>query len=420
MNKLEIQSYLKRDKELFKKCDIEYVINNSSKITVNNIYNLKLDEKLFAIDNICNDNYYSVFIVIIKKNNNEILQTKVFNQKFDSNQININITKIKNQEVLEEYYFLISIIPTIKENKELLSKLVKIFYDPIIGKSKDFILNNKLGILSTIILFFSLSFSLLQTNITNQLINNYGFVDNLINHISISNSMVLYFYENFFLQPVTNLLLFILFILFLLGIFFISFFYFLLIYFKLIFIKIIFCNRSNLDIKIELLKTFLDMKANIKGIFFDINFSIYALISSSILFLLIFIPLLSIFSEANIKNNLNFTGKIIERYFEFSKFPAFVKIKELNTDEEDVLLIGYDNVYTYYYDKKYIDKELMNIFKDFKKNEYNSREMPVSEIYSYYLKDKLLKEELKLIRNIDYIIKEELKSNYYEIIKKNK
>ena len=38
MNKLEIQSYLKRDKELFKKFDIEYVINNSSKITVNNIY----------------------------------------------------------------------------------------------------------------------------------------------------------------------------------------------------------------------------------------------------------------------------------------------------------------------------------------------------------------------------------------------
>ena len=120
MNKLEIQSYLKRDKELFKKFDIEYVIYNSSKITVNNIYNLKLDKKLFAINNICNDNYYSVFIVIVKKNNNEILQTKVFNQKFDSNQININITEIKNQEVLEEYYFLISIIPTIKENKELL------------------------------------------------------------------------------------------------------------------------------------------------------------------------------------------------------------------------------------------------------------------------------------------------------------
>ena len=35
-----------------------------------------------------------------------------------------------------------------------------------------------------------------------------------------------------------------------------------------------------------------------------------------------------------------------------------------------------------------------------------------------YLKDKLLKEELKLIRNIDYIIKEELKSDYFAIIKK--
>ena len=419
MNKLEIQSYLKRDKELFKKFDIEYVINNSSKITVNNIYNLKLDKKLFAINNICNDNYYSVFIVIVKKNNNEILQTKVFNQKFDSNQININITEIKNQEVLEEYYFLISIIPTIKENKELLLKVVKIFYDPIIGKSKNFILNNKLGIISTIILFFSLSFSLLQINITEQLINNYGFVDNLINHVSISNSIVLYFYENFFLHGI-NLLLFILFILFLLGILFLNFYDFLLTYFKLIFRKIIRCNKNNLDIKIELLKIVLNMKVNIKAIFYDINFSLYTLSLASFLFLLIYIPLLFIFSEANIKNNLNLTGKIIEKYFEFSKFPAFVKIKELNTDEEDVLLIGYDNVYTYYYDKKYIDKELMNIVKEFKNNEYNSIEMPISEIYSYYLKDKLLKEELKLIRNIDYIIKEELKSNYYEIIKKNK
>ncbi|CAM3975217.1 hypothetical protein [Arcobacter cloacae] len=418
MNNLEIQTYLKRNRELFIKIDMDYIINNSSKIMVHDIYDLKFNNEVFKINEISDYEYYSIFVVILNKRNDKILETRVFTKHFKSDEINFNIIGIENKEVLEEYYFLISVLPIIKEKEGLLSNLIKIFYNPEIGKSKNFILNNKLEIISTIILIFSLSFSLLQINIINKLIDNYGFVDNLLNNLSISNSIILYFYEDFFLKIGSILLILILFSL--LSIFLLNFFMFFFISCKLILEKIIFCNENNLHTKIELMKISLNMKANIKAIFYDINFLIYSIFTVFLLTLLIFTPLFSIVSEANIKNNLNLTGKIIEKYFEFSKFPAFVKIKELNIDEKDVLLIGYDNTYTYYYDKKYIDEELMKKFIKFNNDEYDSREMPFSEIYSYYLKDVLSKEKLKLIRNIDYKIKDELKSNYFEIIKKKK
>lgn len=417
MNSLEIQTYLKRNSELFIKIDMDYITNNSSKIMVHDIYDLKFNNELFKINEISDYEYYSIFVVILNKRNDKILETRVFNKHFKSKEINFNITGIENKEILEEYYFLISVVPTIKEKEGLLSNLIKIFYNPEIGKSKSFILNNKFEIISTIILIFSLSFSLLQINIINKLINNYGFVDNLLNNLSISNSIILYFYEDFFLKIGSILLILILFSL--LSIFLLNFFMFLLISCKLILERFVFCRKNNLHTKIELMKISLNMKANIKAIFYDINFLIYSIFTVFLLTLLIFTPLFSIVSESNIKNNLNLTGKIIEKYFEFSKFPAFVKIKELNIDEKDILLIGYDNTYTYYYDKEYIDEELMKKFIKFNKDEYNSREMPFSEIYSYYLKDVLSKEKLKLIRNIDYKIKDELKSNYFEIIKKN-
>lgn len=418
MNNLEIQTYLKRNRELFIKIDMDYIINNSSKIMVHDIYDLKFNNEVFKINEISDYEYYSIFVVILNKKNDKILETRVFTKHFKSDEINFNITGIENKEVLEEYYFLISVLPIIKEKEGLLSNLIKIFYNPEIGKSKNFILNNKLEIISTIILIFSLSFSLLQINIANKLINNYGFVDNLLNNLSISNSIILYFYEDFFLKIGSILLVLILFSLFLIFLF--NFSMFLLIGCKLILEKFIFCRENNLHTKIELMKISLNMKANIKAIFYDINFLIYSIFTVFLLTLLIFTPLFSIVSESNIKNNLNLTGKIIEKYFEFSKFPAFVEIEELNLDKKDILLIGYDNTYTYYYDKKYIDDELMKKFIKFDNDEYDSREMPFSEIYSYYLKGVLSKEKLKLIRNIDYKIKYELKSNYFEIIKKKK
>ena len=77
MNKLNIQHCLERKKELFQKYDIDYIINNSSKIETNDIYDLRLDEKIFNIDE---NNYYSIFIVIVDKENNNILESRNINK----------------------------------------------------------------------------------------------------------------------------------------------------------------------------------------------------------------------------------------------------------------------------------------------------------------------------------------------------
>ncbi|RWS45318.1 hypothetical protein CKA55_13495, partial [Arcobacter suis] len=131
---------------------------------VHDIYDLKFNNEVFKINEISDYEYYSIFVVILNKRNDKILETRVFTKHFKSDEINFNIIGIENKEVLEEYYFLISVLPIIKEKEGLLSNLIKIFYNPEIGKSKNFILNNKLEIISTIILIFSLSFSLLQIN----------------------------------------------------------------------------------------------------------------------------------------------------------------------------------------------------------------------------------------------------------------
>lgn len=61
-------------------------------------------------------------------------------------------------------------------------------------------IRNKFEIISMIILLFSIFFTLTQVDITNKLVNNYGFVDSLINNLSIFNSMTSYFYDSFIMK----------------------------------------------------------------------------------------------------------------------------------------------------------------------------------------------------------------------------
>ena len=58
------------------------------------LLNIQSKDKDYVVTGISETTFISLFPEAVKKNNNEILQTKVFNQKFDSNQININITEI--------------------------------------------------------------------------------------------------------------------------------------------------------------------------------------------------------------------------------------------------------------------------------------------------------------------------------------
>lgn len=131
---------------------------------------------------------------------------------------------------------------------------------------------------------------------------------------------------------------------------------------------------------------------------------------------LLLAPLMKIFSKENIKINLNYKGKIIEKYFDCSNFPEFVKLKLLNDKEEiiNVYMMGYDSTYTYYYDYAYIKEQLDKKFKPFNDDEYDKREMNISEIHTYYL-DNLSKKELKYIKNTDYKLVERIQERFYEI-----
>ena len=126
-------------------------------------------------------------------------------------------------------------------------------------------------------------------------------------------------------------------------------------------------------------------------------------------------------SEGKYKNELNYKMKIIEIFLKSSYFPEMVQIDNLTNEKiqkEEIIIIGYDSVYTYYYTEKYIAKRLKSSgFKDFDKEDYIYRKMPFYEVYSSYLYN-IEKSNLKIVKNNKYKIIERLEKNYYEIEKK--
>lgn len=86
---------LKKKKELFEKFDIDYIINNSSKIEMNDIYDLKLNENLFNIEE---HKYYSIFIAIIDKDDNSVLETRNINKYVKNKEITFNLRYMKNNK----------------------------------------------------------------------------------------------------------------------------------------------------------------------------------------------------------------------------------------------------------------------------------------------------------------------------------
>lgn len=135
-------------------------------------------------------------------------------------------------------------------------------------------------------------------------------------------------------------------------------------------------------------------------------------------FVLIFIIVFSIVtSESNQKNYLNYKYKIIENYIRLSYFPEMVKIKDIENNEKDIVIIGYDSTYTYYYLLEYISDLLKNRgIKDSKDTENKYKEKPLSEIYAYYLNN-ISKDQLFYIKNTDYKLVNKIDKKYFEIEK---
>ncbi len=412
MKKLAVENFLEREKKYFKKIDINDLINSKSKIETNDIYNLKLDEKFFNF----NDNYYySIFIAIVDKNDKKILETKNINGTSKNKELYIDIRNLSNNKILDNYFIYISTIPILEENKELIKNFIKFFYSPISMLPSNNNIRNKFEIISMIILLFSIFFTLTQVDITNKLVNNYGFVDSLINNLSIFNSMTSYFYDSFIMKNFYPLfIIYIVSLVILLVPSLINYIINLLIFFWKRSCK--YYKPEYLYLKIKLNNDLLNVISNFKEVYYNPSFLFNYTLMYILLMTLLLAPLMKIFSKENIKINLNYKGKIIEKYFDCSNFPEFVKLKLLNDKEEiiNVYMMGYDSTYTYYYDYAYIKEQLDKKFKPFNDDEYDKREMNISEIHTYYL-DNLSKKELKYIKNTDYKLVERIQERFYEI-----
>lgn len=412
MRKLAVENFLEREKKYFKKIDINDLVNSESKIETNDIYNLKLDEKYFNFD----DNYYySIFIAIVDKNDKKILETKNINETSKNKELYIDIKNLSNNKILNNYFIYISIIPILEENKDLIKNFMKFFYSPINVLQKNNEIRNKFEIISMIILLFSMFFTLTQVDITDKLVNNYGFVDSLINNLSIFNSMASYFYDSFIIKNFYSLfVIYIVSLVILLVPSLISYIIDLLIFFWKRSCK--YYKSEYLYLKIKLNNDLLNVISNFKEVYYNPSFLFNYTLMYVLLMTLLLAPLMKIFSDENIKINLNYKEKIIEKYFDCSNFPEFVKLKLLNEKEEivNVYMMGYDSTYTYYYNYAYIKELLDKKFKPFNDDEYDKREMNISEIHTYYLNN-LSKKELKYIKNTDYKLIERIQEKFYEI-----
>ncbi len=411
---LSVKHCLKRKKELFEKFDIDYIINNSSKIEMNDIYDLKLNENLFNIEE---HKYYSIFIAIIDKDDNSVLETRNINKYVKNKEITFNLRYMKNNKILDNYWFYISIIPVIEEKKEIIKDFVKIFYLPMNLFPNYTSTKNKFQIFSLLLIIFSMFFTISQVYITKKLIEDYGLVDNLINNISVFNSIIYYIYDSFIIKN---------------WIAFLSMYVIVLIVFLIpgvtnyVFDLVIFiwkrtCRHYKLEhlyLKIKLKNNIYDIKSHLKEIFFNPSFLFKYTLGYIVIMIILFVPVMKFFSDLNLKQNLNYKGKIIEEYFKSSSFPEFAKIKMLDSSEIDVLMIGYDSTYTYYYTYEYINDKLSKHFKlNVDENGKNKKKMNTSEIYAYYLND-ISKEKIKYIKNTDYKTIEVFDPKYYVLTDK--
>ncbi|RBQ31725.1 hypothetical protein CRU92_05805 [Arcobacter sp. FW59] len=410
MNKVEIETILKRKKDLFIQLDISFIIDNSLRVETNKIYKLTLNKELFSNFNILDNNlHYSIFIAIVDKKENSVLQTSNINANFKDNQIVFNIFNINNNKSLDNYTFYISVIPIEQRNEDILKYLMKYFYNPVSILPKIKRVKNFIGVISVLTLLFTIFFTILQVYITNELINNYGFVDNIINNFSIFNASVSYLYGDFIytLISVLSLTLTILFV-------FIAPCLFSLIIdsFKFIYFDSCLVDKNKYLYHVLRLKmSYLDFKNSLKVL--TTNFLSKATLGLFIFIVVTFIPVYKFISDLNLNLKSNFKGKIIEKYFDYSAFPNFVKLEYLNCSEDKVFMIGYDSTYMYYYDYNYIKNILNKKFKPFKyNNEDDYREISFSELYVYNL-NQLSKKELKYIKNTDYKILEIVQEKFY-------
>jgi hypothetical protein len=406
MDKLAIKTTLELQKRFFIKLNILDLQYLSKKIDNNNIYDVELKTNLFKnLSNVYNEEKVHIFIAIINKSTNEVIDSRVYNRNIKKNKkVQFNIHNIKNTEPITNHEVFIAILQSSKNNRKQLKELSKSFYKPMNLFENKSVIKNKSQVITTLVLVSSIFFTFLQVSINHELINNYGFVDSIIKDLSIANSIVQYFYT-FIKQTDSFLVIYFLSI----SIFFIpSIINVISDLFTYVF-RIIFFKKSDM-INFHLQNSLRNVVYNFKEVV-NISFLFRSILIYFLFMISIFIPISIVISENNERNHLNYKYKIIKNYLSLSVFPEFVSIQK-DELKKDILIIGYDETYTYYYNIDYIGELLKKHLSPIKNiEEDNRKKIPLNDVYAFYLNN-ISKDKIKYMRNNEYKVIKRIKTNY--------
>ncbi|PHO10227.1 hypothetical protein CPG37_06035 [Malaciobacter canalis] len=408
MDIIGIKTIINEYKNIFVKFNLNDIKNSCTKININSIEGLELKASDFkTLSNIKANEKISLFFTFIDKKTNKIIDSRAYSRIVKGNKkFYLNVRDIDNKKSLYEYDIYMIAIPGIKKNEEIIKKLSKSFYKPIrvfkISK-----ISYKLKVITLSIIFFSICFSYLQIDIRSVLIENYGFVDSIIDEFSITSSILQYLYKmvgitslGIFVFSFLTVIIILTIDLILQGLFFLY--------------KMFFYRKKEKEIESSLLFSFYNFKDNLK-LFKNVNF-LFKIFMIYIVFMITFVfPMIFFVTYNNEKNDINLRYSIIKKYLNMSAFPSLVKIEEsCKNCKKEVLIVGYDHTYTYYYDYSYIDKLINRQTKDINEEEIDkSKKMSFNDIYAYLLNN-LSKEERRFIKNEDYKIIDKIDISVYE------
>jgi len=431
---MNVIKVLEKYSDWFVEYSKEQIYNHSIKNDVGKLKELTLNLSYFKKISQLNLEKKDVviYLVILKKNTNEVIDYTTLSDVTINNcfaKIKKSILNTLNNN-FDDYKFMFSIIPIQKQYKEQLDIFENAFYKQSLMfdfNTKEKKKRNFLNFFPIPIALFSIVFTAIQVFFFQYLINKLGFVDSIVENFTISNSIIGYLLtfmnEHFFIILMIYFLLltFVFIFVSILGITE-GLYSILVIFFNIVKVILnkIFQTKFQLDSHIFIKqrlhskRTFMDW---IKQVRIVLTWHIlYKSFISYILFVLIIIAFfISIVSKDNLYDNrLNMFEKVLENYLSASAFPSVCKM--INDKEEDkiVLVMGYDKVYTYYYEYEYINNILKDIgFKDLEKTDMKDYE-PIAfyKVFIRYISQKINNSEIQFVKNTDYKI-EKIEKKYY-------
>lgn len=420
------KNYLKS----IKKSELEKYINRDVNSKILNI-ELNLHEfKFYKNSKNREIEKVMIYFIIYDERNKKYLEYSTFSNldMKDSLMLKDSTTIVKKISKFIDYnsdlIFNFIVIPIKKENNNKIFLLEKAFYkaDSIDNNHYVYVIDRLKQILLFLInkIFPLFILIIIPVNIYIYLIEYIGLVDSLIDISVISTSFI------YLLNSVLNLLKENLFFVFIGLIFFIPIYGILIIctgyIFTLFFTKIYILFRKFILSETEINYYIVTKKINLIRTKRDLiplfkvfkNYKYYSLTFFTYIVSFLILALVFFIDQTTIENkNKTIISISANNYLTFSAFPRIVYIKNDN-ESKKVLFMGYDRVFSYYYELDYIE----NILKKYEEEEierildkYGNNIIEFKTIFELFIVGKINNNNIKAIKNDMYKICDNLNSN---------